>query len=596
MSPASFLLVFALAAAGCSAIAIPRSGNGSDPGQVLFSDFWTWRLERSPEFASLTGSKEHNSHLEIFTLERFEEDRDTCFEFIEKANWLLGNTTDEDLTLNLEFFVAELQTFVDGFPYHGFLFPIDYLEGVQVDFQKLAVDWVSMDGLKDYQDLISRYNLFLTYAEQIKEILLNAVETGQTNHNRSMNGVLESIEAHLVDYNKTIFWQPFIQLNNVSEVEATELRSSAKIAIEQSLQGGFSLLHTFLKDTYMPAMRPEIAVSSLPGGPEFYKACLHFHTSSDLTPEMIHQRGKDEVERIEGEMRSIISEMGHNMTLQEFAAFLRNDPNNFFNSGQELLDAFHDIIENKIDGHLLEIFNKKPSMKLEITEATNENAPAAVYIAGTQDGKRPGRLFVNTFKFGSQPRYEMVSLSLHETTPGHHQQASYMTEQTEWPQFRKVMEDRIYNQVPSRFPINTAYTEGWGLYSETLGFDMGLYDAPLDRYGHYSEEIFRACRLVVDTGMHALGWRREDGVKYMLKHTAASQDSLEQEIDRYITWPGQATGYKIGQMKIQELRKKAETQMGDGFDIKGFHEVVLRSPGPLNILEKQIDKFIAGNQ
>ena len=186
----------------------------------------------------------------------------------------------------------------------------------------------------------------------------------------------------------------------------------------------------------------------------------------------------------------------------------------------------------------------------------------------------------------------MVSLSLHETNPGHHLQGSYMLEREGMPQFRKVMEDRVYSQSPSRFPINTAYVEGWGLYSETLGHDLGLYDDPMDRYGHLSEEIFRACRLVVDTGMHAMGWSMDQAVQYMMDHSAASKENIVGEVNRYVTWPGQAVGYKIGQMKIIELRKKAEEALGEKFDIKEFHEVVLRSAGPLYILEKQVEHFI----
>eukprot|EP00088_Acartia_fossae_P029105 TRINITY_DN2991_c1_g1_i3.p1 TRINITY_DN2991_c1_g1~~TRINITY_DN2991_c1_g1_i3.p1 ORF type:complete len:293 (+),score=91.53 TRINITY_DN2991_c1_g1_i3:1-879(+) len=287
--------------------------------------------------------------------------------------------------------------------------------------------------------------------------------------------------------------------------------------------------------------------------------------------------------------------MGYNLTLEEFTEFIRNDKSNFFNSPQELLDAFKDIIDNKIEPRILDIFHQKPATELEIVEVppSNPDAPAAFYIAGTPDGSRPGRLYVNTNKYDSQPRYEMISLTLHETIPGHHLQGSYMLERKDWPTFRKVMEDRIYSQVPSRFPINTAYTEGWGLYSESLGFDLDLYTNPLDRYGHLSEEIFRACRLVVDTGMHALGWSREEAVQYMLQHTAASEPNIRGEIDRYITWPGQATGYKIGQLKLKQLRNLAETELGDRFNIKDFHEIVLESAGPLNILEEQINDFIS---
>jgi len=456
---------------------------------------------------------------------------------------------------------------------------------------------VSMDTAKDYRDLISRYQSFKNYTEEIQSMLTEAVNLNRTNHERSMSGVLDQIKAHLVDYKETIFWEPFEgKMNNVTDEEAKILKTAAKEAIETSVQEGFTNLHTFLESTYMTNLRQDIGVSSLPDGKAFYLACLAFHTSDNVSsyaPHLIHQAGLDEVERIEEEMRKILVELGHeDLTLAEFADMVRKNASNFFSSPEELLEEFHNIIENQIQPRLAYIVRNVPKIELEILEATNPNSPAAFYIAGAADGSRPGRLFVNTAKYGSQPRYTMVSLSLHETNPGHHLQSSFMLEKEDWPQFRKMMEDRIYNQVPSRFPINTAYVEGWGLYSESLGFDMELYNDPMQRYGHYGEEIFRACRLVVDTGMHSLGWSRDMAVQYMVNHTVESSENIEQEIDRYITWPGQATAYKIGQMMIKKQRQKAEEALDDKFDLRDFHEVVLRSVGPLNILEKQVDKFI----
>merc|ERR1711936_1532708 len=204
-----------------------------------------------------------------------------------------------------------------------------------------------------------------------------------------------------------------------------------------------------------------------------------------------------------------------------------------------------------------------------------------------------GKYSLNTFKFSSQPRYEIISLSLHEACPGHHLQGSYLLEKPGVERFRKAIEDRNYCQSPSRFPFYTAYVEGWALYCETLGTELGLYKDPLDRFGHLSEEIFRACRLVVDTGLHALGWTQEEAVQYMLDHSAASEQNVRDEVTRYITWPGQATAYKIGQLKIEELRERATEALAENFDIKDFHDVVLRSVGSLDMLEEQVNLYIA---
>merc|ERR1719495_1763507 len=429
-------------------------------------------------------------------------------------------------------------------------------------------------------------------------MLRRGIKEGQTNHNVSMVGVLEQVAGHTSPTaEETVFFEPFVDLDLALGEDGRLVQAEAKAAIQMVIQPSFRAFAEFLQLEYLPNTRPEIAASSIGSG--YYEACLAFHTTTNKTAEEIHNIGLSEVDRIEEEMLLIVREMGYeDLTLQEFTEMIRTDPANFFDSPEELLQAFHDIIEGQIDGKLLEIFHNKPKTALEIVPMppSQSNGPAAFYSSGTPDGSRPGRLYVNTNQYSSQPRYEMVSLSLHESNPGHHLQGSYMLEHSGIPKFRKVMEDRIYSQAPSRFPINTAYVEGWGLYSETLGFDLGLYNDPLDRYGHLSAEIFRACRLVVDTGMHALGWSREKAADYMATHSAASLENVKGEVDRYVTWPGQAVGYKIGQIKIRELRTKAEAELGDKFNIKDFHQVVLEAAGPLNILEQQIQQFINNNK
>ena len=547
-----------------------------DSFDLLLSDFWKWRLQRSPEFATMAGSKLFNHILEEFTEARFEADFEACKVFLKRSK-ALAAVVDSEEKEELEFFEAEVGTFVEGFPHRGFFFPINYMEGVQVDFQRLT-EWAPPSDQKDFEDVIARYKLFPAYINQIIGVMQLAVSKGLTNHECSMKGVVDKCREHLAgEIQDSIFYAPFKSANDTLGAEkGAKLQDEARVAIQDGVRLGFSSLADFLEREYVPACRKEVAVTSLPGGQEFYKACLRFHTSTSLTAEEIHQRGLEEVQRIEDEMRVIIQELGLNLSLEEFITQLRNDKKNFFGSADELLGAFHTIIWDRVEPQLNKIFKAKPKGALEITNTPMADYPAAFYIAGTSDGARPSKLFVNTHKFDSQPRYEMVSLSLHEALPGHHLQGDYI-QRDDWPEFRKVMEDRAYSQAPTRFPINTAYVEGWGLYSETLGHDLGLYSDPMDRYGHLSEEIFRACRLVVDTGMHALGWSRDQAVQYMLDHTAASKENIVGEVDRYVTWPGQAVGYKIGQMKILELRRRTEQALGERFDIKEFHEVKMAS-------------------
>ncbi|CAB4063337.1 GUF1 [Lepeophtheirus salmonis] len=475
--------------------------------------------------------------LEDFTLTRFEENVQQCIKFLIKAEELSSTIENDNDRVTLKIFANQLETFIDGSEFQGYFYPVCYLEGVQIDFQRLA-EWASPKSRKDFEDLIKRYQKFDKYSEQIIEMLKLAVLEGKVYHKISMDGVLSQIERHITPTSpkETVFWKPF---ESSFPLEMSDLLPKAEQAITDSVQSGFKKLHAYIKNEYLNNTRSEIGCTTLPNGKKYYAALLKFHTSTNYTAEEIHNIGLKEVEKIENQMKKIVNETGNGSTnLKEFA--------------------------NKL--HQLEI--------------------------GTKDGKRPGRFYVNTHNYKSQPIYESISLSLHEGNPGHHLQSSYLLEQPDLPQFRSAMEDRIYTQAPSRFPIDTAYVEGWALYCEELGFDLDLYDNPYERYGHLSEAAFRACRLVVDTGMHALGWSQENAIQYMHDHTAASLENIESEIKRYITWPGQATGYKIGQLKIRALREIAEAALKEKFDIRDFHEIVLMSAGPLDIVEAERRCFL----
>jgi len=566
----------------------------SSPAVELFEQFWAWRLRRTPEFATFVGVKDYNSVLESVTEGRYQEDYETCCTFLERARDLLKSSSEVSVTdkENLEFFISEVSTFTEGHQHGGFYFPLNYMEGLHVDFVRLA-EWASPSSLRDFQDMISRYLAFRQQAEQVVEIMRAGSRKGLTLHSVSVRGVAaECLRQATESVENSAFYQPFLALTCGTAEEIKDLQSRAAAAIKDSVQVGLRLLGDFLQKEYESWCRPEIAASSLPRGQQYYAACLRFHTSTSLTAQQIHKMGHDEVNRIETEMREIIKELGHDMSLKQFIEELRVDKSNFFTSKEELLAAGKEIVFDKIYPQLTKLFTNIPRTRLEVNETPSSEYPAAFYLAGTEDGSRPGKYSLNTFKFDSQPRYEMISLSLHEACPGHHLQGSYLLEKPGVARFRKAIEDRNYCQSPSRFPFYTAYVEGWALYCETLGTELGLYKDPLDRFGHLSEEIFRACRLVVDTGLHALGWTMEEAVDYMLEHSAASRENVEGEVRRYVTWPGQAVGYKVGQIKILELRRRAERELGQRFDIRTFHDIVLDCAGPLDILETKIDQYI----
>ena len=563
--------------------------------EKLFDEFWSWRLRRTPEFATFTGNKEYNSVLESWTQQRFDEDNQTCQEFLERAEKLQAATDNDTDKENLEFFISEVRIFVSGHSHGGYYFPLNYMEGAHVDFQRLA-EWAAPVSVQDYQDIVERYRRFRHQIQEVIQTMRSGVEKNITSHRVSMKGVVDSCrKIAQQDATDTDFYKPFTQLSCGTEDDHNQLRTAAEEAINNMIKPGFAELADFVEQEYLPACRPSIGATTLPRGHQFYSACLEFHTTTSLTAQQIHEMGHQEVERIESEMREIIKQLGHDMTLKEFINKLRDDKTQYFKSAEELLASGNDIVFNKIYPRLTTIFTNVPRTRLEINSTPSADYPAGFYLAGTEDGSRPARYSLNTYKFDSQPKYEMISLSLHEACPGHHLQGSYLLEKSGVPPFRKTMEDRNYFQSPSRFPFYTAYVEGWALYCETLGTELGLYDDPLDRFGHLSEDIFRACRLVVDTGMHAMNWSMEQAVDYMMEHSAASRENVEGEVTRYVTWPGQAVGYKVGQMKILELRQAAREALGDKFDIKKFHDVVLDCAGPLDILEKHVNDYIKNN-
>jgi len=562
----------------------------------LFEDYWNWRMERSPEFASFTGNKDFNNKLEIFTEKRFKDDQIRCKEFLKSANSLMTKEIDIEVKFSLRILKKELQTFIDGYPHKGFYFPISFKEGIQVDFQDL-IGWSNLKTASDYYGLLERYEAFSVYVDQVIKMMDIGLKKGFTNHQTSMDGVVDQCMEHIGNITDTAFYKPFRILTMFSQKDQKDLQSRAASLIKNSIQPGFLKLINFLNSKYLKATRKNVGVGSL--SDTFYPACLKFHTDTNLTAKEIHDIGLKEVERIENEMKKIMEELGHgDITLKQFQDKMKKDPSNYFKSKEELLEAVKDIIENKIAPKILTIFKKEPKIKLEIVEKSpsQANSSTASYLSGTADGSRPGRFYVNTNHFSSFEKYALLTLCLHESNPGHHFESSHSLEKTDWPTFRTIKEDRIYSQVPSRFPLNTAFSEGWGLYSETLGYDLGLYGNPLDRFGHLTYDMYRAVRLVVDTGIHAFNWSQEKAIQYMLNKTGVKEEKIRREIRRYITWPGQATAYKIGQVKILELRKMAEEQLGKRFELKDFHEVVLNSTGPLDLLEERVLEYIRASK
>ncbi|KAK8386373.1 hypothetical protein O3P69_010798 [Scylla paramamosain] len=470
--------------------------------------------------------------------------------------------------------------------------PLCYLSGVHLDFE-LLVSWMIFKTTEDYRKLLSRMENLPVQLKQIEELMREGIKKGIVNHSSSLAGVTESLTRFVVESaEESPLWNFFETFpDGMLPDDVADIQTCARTLITGRLSEGFKELRNFTEN-YKIATRSNPAINSLPNGDALYRQLVRFHTTTNMTPEEIHQVGKSEVARIEKEMAKIICELGYDMTVCDFSSFIRNDRKFYFNNPKDLLLEIQRLIHEVIAPRLPDIFTAVPKTELRVVADPSPDRTLAFYQPAAIDGSRPGLYKVNTQLCNAQPKYDLLTLSLHEGNPGHHLHSAYLLESPNMPLFRKIFEDRNYQQAPSRFPFYTAFMEGWALYAESLGFDMNLFEDPFDRYGHFSNEMYRACRLVVDTGLHCFGWTREEAVTYMTYHTALALENIENEVNRYIALPGQALAYKIGQLKIKQLRQKATSSLGKNFSLKEFHDVVLTNSGPLDLLDDEVNAWI----
>jgi Uncharacterized protein conserved in bacteria len=399
-----------------------------------------------------------------------------------------------------------------------------------------------------------------------------------------MERIPDQIAAQVVDDpEQSPFYIPFQTMPaEVPPATQERLRAEARTAVGEVVVPAYRRLGGFFTERYLPATRSSVGAWDLPDGEAWYAFQARTETTTDMTPEEIHQIGLSEVARIQAEMDKIIDEVGFSGTYAEFVDFLRTDPRFYYTDGQELLEGYR-AITKRIDPQLVELFGKLPRLPYGVKAIPDIAAPdttTAYYQRGADDGSRAGMVFVNLYKPEVRPKYEMEALMIHEGVPGHHLQIALAMELGDLPDFRRH----------ARF---TAFVEGWGLYSESLGAELGLYQDPYSRFGQLTYEMWRAIRLVVDTGLHSKRWSRDQAIDYFKQHAARTEHDIVNEVDRYIAWPGQALAYKIGELKITELRQRARERLGDRFDIRAFHDTVLGSGAvPLDILEHNVDAWI----
>jgi len=440
----------------------------------------------------------------------------------------------------------------------------------------------------DYDHYIARLRAFPTYVEQQIALMRSGIEAGFTLPRVVLEGYEVTIASHVVDDPaKSVFYAPFRAFpSSVPKPERARIEATGRAAITEAVVPGYRTFLEFMTGEYIPGSRATTGASDLPDGRAYYEHLVRHFTTLDVTPEQVHEIGLAEVKRIRTEMEEIVRQVGFQGSFAEFLEHLRTDPRFYAKTPDELLKQAA-WIAKRMDGKLPALFKTLPRQPYGIEPVPDHLAPKYTggrYVGAPLGGRRAGHYWVNTYALENRPLYTLEALTLHEAVPGHHLQNALSQELEGLPSFRR------YGGI-------SAYGEGWGLYSEWLGLEVGFYTDPYSNFGRLTYEMWRACRLVVDTGLHALGWTRQQTLDYLAANTALSHHEIRTETDRYISWPGQALAYKIGELKIQELRREAEKALGSRFDVREFHDVILGSgPVPLPVLEKLVASWIAAER
>ncbi|MGA9771787.1 MAG: DUF885 domain-containing protein [Blastocatellia bacterium] len=551
--------------------------------QALFEEDWQWNLKEFPEGATMFGDNRYNNLLTDVSIEGYERRKAHEREMLDRIQKLdRAQLTGQD-AISYDLFLLDKKLNVEGQRFAAEYMPTDQMNGVQIFFGQLAASMPFRDA-KDYENYLARLAAFPKQVDQVIALMRRGIETHWVQPAVPLRSLASQIEGQITeDPLKNPLYKPFESFpQDVSEADRARLAEAGRRAVAESFVPAMKKFDAFIKETYLPAARKEIGASSLPNGADYYQYCIRRHTTTSLTAKEIHEIGLGEVARIRKEMEGIIQKVGFKGTFQEFLTFLRTDARFYYKSAEDLM-AGYALIAKRADGKLPALFAELPRTPYGIRVIPDYEAPAqttAYYQPGASDGSRAGFYMINTYKLETRPKYEMEALSLHESVPGHHLQIARAQELSGLPDFR-------------RNAGYTAYIEGWGLYAESLGSEMGFYQDPYSKFGQLTYEMWRACRLVVDTGMHVLGWSRQRAIDFMKDNTAKTENDIIVEIDRYIVWPGQALAYKMGELKIKELRARARRELAARFDIRKFHNAVLDDgPLPLDLLEKRINDWI----
>ena len=544
---------------------------------------WQRSIDENPLYASYMGDKSSNQDWPDLSEKSLRIRQKKTRDVLEEIKNIDTEKLSEENKLNHRLFLYNYERSVRGQQFDSHLLVFGQRGGIQLEHE--TAESLGFMSRQDYLDWIARLEKLPNYIEQHITLAKLGIERNVTAPKILMERVARQIELQLVDEpTDSPFFNVFETIPANIE-DRSEIREKAIQVISEDVIPAYYKFRDFFIDEYLPASRTTIGVSDLPNGKAWYENLARYHTSTELMPDEIHQIGLSEVKRIRTEMNKIIERVDWEGTFDEFLNFLRTDPQFYFETGEELLQAYL-ATSKKLDPKIVPLFKVLPRMPYGIKPIPIESAPdttTAYYMRPSADGSRAGYYYVNLYKPEVRPKYEIEVLSVHEAVPGHHLQIALAMEIENIPNFRK-------------YSGYTAYVEGWGLYSESLGYDMGLYQDPYSEFGALTYDMWRAVRLVVDTGMHYKGWSREQAIEFFKENAAKTEQDIINEVDRYLIMPGQALAYKIGQLKIMELKKKSKESLGEKYDIKEFHHVILGEGAlPLDILEEKVDQYIENN-
>ena len=553
---------------------------------AYFQQYWDAYLEHNPEFASEIGDKRFNDKISDYSVKAVNDWLEQEQNFLLKLGSIDPKGFTDSEKMSREILLTELADDFEGSEFKPWEMPVNQMGGIYATYPQLVAE-LSFKDVQDYDDWIARLKQIPTAFDQVMENMSIGMEDHRVPPRYLLEKALDQVKqlANQKPEDSPLALPLKKFPASIAQADQDRIRAEMLDVIAKKVLPAYARFARFMEVSYVPAGREEPGISALPDGAKYYQYLIRHITTTDLTPDKIHQMGLDEVKKDEAEMLAIAQKLGF-QDLKSFEASLKANPKMHPASAEALLDAYRGYL-GPMQAKLPQLFGRLPKASFEVVAVPDyleKTSAPAYYQAGSPDGSRPGRLFVDTYMATQRNLYQVEDVAYHEGLPGHHLQISIAQELTDIPTFRK------YGHF-------TAYTEGWGLYAERLGKDVGFYQDPYSDYGRLEGDIWRAIRLVVDTGVHSGGWTRQQMVDYFHEHSNIDDASINAEVDRYIAWPGQALAYKIGQLKILELRDRAKKALGGKFDIRAFHDEVLDAGAmPLDMLDARINTWIASQK